>query len=84
MKTCTICRTVIDLAAWRALSLVGYHDDDVLDSDHPTPTTLELRNCHCGATLSVELPRRLHYTTPTLTRLVASDPRVMAALQGLR
>jgi hypothetical protein len=73
MKTCTTCLTVHDLADWRKLPLVGYFDDDVLDADHPAATTLELRNCPCGSTIAMELPRRKPYTAPTLTRLVADD-----------
>jgi hypothetical protein len=84
VKTCTCCGAIHELAGWRALPLVGYYDDDGVDADHPAPTTLELRNCRCGSTLSVELPRRLRYAPPTLTRLVASDPRVQASLRGTR
>ncbi len=84
MKTCSVCKTTHDAAGWRLLSLVGYYDDDALDADHPATTTLELRNCACGNTLSVELPRRRPYATPTITRLVADDPRVQAVLQGVR
>jgi len=82
VKTCTKCRAVHDLAGWRELKLVGYHDDDVLDADHPAATTLELRNCRCGSTIAVELPRRKPYAPPRLTRLVADDPRVRAMVRG--
>lgn len=75
------CGRSYDAAAWVALPLVGYYDDDVLDPDHPKATTLELRNCVCRSSLSVELPRRRAYTPPRVVTLAASDPRVQAMLR---
>jgi hypothetical protein len=82
MKTCWCCLTVYDLPAWRTLPLSGYYDDDVLDDAHPSATTVEMRTCHCTATLSIDLPRRKPYNPPTITKIVAEDPRVQAILHG--
>lgn len=81
IKTCS-CGLAYTEKSWQALHFVGYYDDDVLDPSHPTATTLELRNCKCGSTLSVEHPRRKAYATPKLAVLSAADPRVQAILRG--
>lgn len=41
------CGAVHTLAQWRALKLVGEFVDEVVE--------LELRNCTCGSTISVEV-----------------------------
>jgi len=77
------CACGLDYTAeeWSRLPLVGYYDDDALDAEHPQATTLELRNCMCHSTLTVEKPRRKAYVAPRLVRLAANDPRVIEALR---
>lgn len=50
LKTCTCCGRQHDAASWAALPLKGY-------VGVVARVTLELRNCTCGSTLAVEVPR---------------------------
>lgn len=79
-KTCS-CGLSYTAETWKALRLVGYYDDDVLDAEHPKATTLELRNCVCRSTLSVELPRRKPYHAPRVVELSREDPRVQRMMR---
>lgn len=47
-KRCA-CGAVYDGHAWARLPLVGLHVDD--------EESIELRNCRCGSTIAVELPK---------------------------
>jgi hypothetical protein len=48
-KTCSCCGRAFDRIGWLALALVGVHREG---GGYPD---LEMRNCACGSTLSVEL-----------------------------
>jgi len=48
-KRCAVCGRVFDLAAFRALPLIGV---TTYDGD---PFRLEFRDCHCGNTLTIEI-----------------------------
>lgn len=46
-KRCACCSRRYDQASWDRLKLLGYQTDD--------ECSLELRNCVCGATLSIQV-----------------------------
>lgn len=55
-KRCTKCWRIHDQSSWSALKKIGLQP--VVAGENPVaepPYTLELRNCQCGTTLSVQL-----------------------------
>lgn len=49
VKACRCCGKEHCAEGWRALPCIGVMGDD--------EELLELRNCHCGSTLAIEIPR---------------------------
>lgn len=54
MKRCTCCGTRITSKAWQSLKLVGHQPQYDANGDESRDVRLELRNCVCGTTLSIE------------------------------
>lgn len=46
-KICNLCRFCVNKSDWPVLPYVG------LQRDNHNKQTLEIRNCYCGATLSI-------------------------------
>lgn len=56
-KACTCCGAEMTRAQWEACKLIGYQPQFGDDGEEDRACRLELRNCTCGTTLSVEVPR---------------------------